>query len=72
MTVHVGELATQVEVQGVAGPTAAATTRPTVWDERQHHRDLADELAALRARTRGAGFGDHGARAWGGHGCCDG
>jgi hypothetical protein len=58
MTVHVGELATQVEVQGVAPPPApgAAAARPKAWDEWQRHRELAEELAAVRARTSGGGF----------------
>ena len=58
MTVHVGELATQVEVQGVVPPPepGAAAARPKVWDERQRHRELTDELAAQRARTAGGGF----------------
>ena len=58
MSVHVGEIASQVEVQGVAPPPepGGAAARPKAWDERQRHRELCDELAALRARTAGGGF----------------
>jgi hypothetical protein len=58
MTVHVGEVSTQVEVQGVGGPPAApaAPSRPPGWDERQRHRDLAEEQARSLARTAGGGF----------------
>jgi hypothetical protein len=56
--VHVGELDTQVEVQGV-GPSSApgaAAAKPKAWDERQRYRELCEELAAVRARTAGGGF----------------
>ncbi|SHN83716.1 hypothetical protein SAMN05660350_03475 [Geodermatophilus obscurus] len=58
MTVHVGEVSSSVELQGVPGqrPAPAAPDRPAGWDERQRHRELAEEEARLRARTAGGGF----------------
>lgn len=55
MTVHIGELSTEVEVQGVGG-SPASPTRPPGWDERQRHRDLAEDEARSVARTAGGGF----------------
>jgi hypothetical protein len=58
MTLHVGEVAAQVEVQGVAGAAAAppGSARPSVWEQRDQYRRLADEDERRRARVAGEGF----------------
>jgi len=59
MSVHVGELTSQVEVAGVpaAGrPAADGPGRSPGWAERQRFADLAEECELDRARTDGGGF----------------
>ena len=58
MTLHVGELTSQVDVQGVAGATAppGGDKKPSPWEERERHRRLAEEERERRARVAGEGF----------------
>ncbi|WP_138760652.1 hypothetical protein [Modestobacter altitudinis] len=58
MTVHVGEVSSEVDVQGMGSPgtAAAQAPRPKPWDEQQRHRELAEEHLHDRARTAGGGF----------------
>jgi hypothetical protein len=59
MTVHVGELTSQVEVTGVGGGQQGedrAAGKPPSWAERQRFADLAEECEQARARTAGGGF----------------
>jgi hypothetical protein len=58
VTVHVGEVSSEVEVSGMAAPgaAAAAPARPKPWDERQRYRELAEDEQRDRARTAGGGF----------------
>ncbi|WP_136697171.1 hypothetical protein [Geodermatophilus dictyosporus] len=58
MTVHVAEVSSEVDVQGMAttGGRPAQPARPQPWDERQRFRDLAEDDLRDRARTAGGGF----------------
>lgn len=59
MSIHVGELTSQVEVTGVAAgapQTAGQATKPPEWQQRQRFADLAEEQVRSRARTAAGGF----------------
>jgi hypothetical protein len=59
MTVHVGELTSQVELTGVPAATpgpAAAPAKPPGWQEAQRFAELAEDRERDRARTAGGGF----------------
>jgi hypothetical protein len=58
MTVHVGEISTQIETRGVGGAATEPATAgpPKEWDERERHRALTEEEARRCARLSAAGF----------------
>jgi hypothetical protein len=59
MTVHVGELTSQVEMAGVAaaaGAPAGPPARPPGWQEAQRFAELAEDRERARARTAAGGF----------------
>ncbi|WP_250037766.1 hypothetical protein [Paractinoplanes maris] len=61
MTVHVGELTSQVELTGVPAATsgsAAQPAEPPGWVKAQRFAELAEERERDRARTAGGGFDD--------------
>ena len=59
MSLHVGEVTSQVEVHGTRrrGITAASgSASPPVWEQRQRHRELAEDERESCRRTAGEGF----------------
>ncbi len=60
MSLHVGEVTSQVEVQGTAGaggvPAASGSPSPPIWEQRDHHRELTEDEHESRRRTAGEGF----------------
>ena len=60
MSVHVGEVTSQVEVHGSPGADGTAAgpggPRPPVWEERERHRELTEDEHESRCRTAGEGF----------------
>jgi hypothetical protein len=58
MSLHIGEVDTSVEVQGVAGGTGtpAAVPPPTPWEEHDRYRRLAEDEQRRRERLSGEVF----------------
>jgi hypothetical protein len=60
MSLHVGEVTSQVEVNGTPGaggaPAAPGSPGPPVWEQRERHRELAEDERESRRRTAGEGF----------------
>ena len=60
MSLHVGEVTSQVEVHGTpgAGGIAAAPgpAQPPIWEQRERHRLLAEDECESHSRTAGEGF----------------
>jgi hypothetical protein len=60
MSLHVGEVTSQVEVQGTPGAggstAASGSPNPPVWEQRERHRELAEDERESRRRTAGEGF----------------
>jgi hypothetical protein len=64
MSVHVGEMTSRIDLEGVdsatsapAGPSAGHA-RPSTWQQARHFADLAEERERDRARTAAGGFDD--------------
>jgi hypothetical protein len=60
MSLHVGEVTSQVEVHGAPGaggiPAAADSPGPPVWEQRERHCELAEHERESCRRTAGEGF----------------
>ena len=60
MSLHVGEVTSEVEVHGTPGaggaPTASGSASPPIWEQRERHRELAEDECESRRRTAGEGF----------------
>jgi hypothetical protein len=62
VSVHVGELTTQVEVSGLGGSGTSGGSgdgqqaKPPGWAERQRFAELAEDQECARARTAAGGF----------------
>lgn len=60
MSLHVGEVTSQVEMHGSpdAGgiPSAADSPRQPSWEQRERHRELAEDERESCRRTAGEGF----------------
>ncbi|MEV1319956.1 hypothetical protein AB0J14_28195 [Micromonospora arborensis] len=56
MAVHVGEVTSQVEVQGMAGSAPVGRDHPSVWERHEQYRRQAEEEEGRRARVAGEGF----------------
>jgi hypothetical protein len=60
MSLHVGEVTSQVEVHGTPGAsgTAAASdsASPPIWEQRERHRELAEDERESCRRITGEGF----------------
>lgn len=60
MSLHVGEVTSQVEVHGTpgAGEVLAASSSATqpIWEQRERHRELAEDERESRRRIAGEGF----------------
>ena len=60
MSLHVGEVTSQVEVQGTPGaagtPAASGGASPPAWELRERHRELAEDERESGRRTAGEGF----------------
>lgn len=60
MSLHVGEVTSQVEVLGTPGaagiPAAAGSASPPIWEQRERHRELAEDERGSCRRTAGEGF----------------
>jgi hypothetical protein len=60
MSLHVGEVTSQVEVHGTpgAGGNAAGSGSPgpPVWEQRERHRELTEDEHESCRRTAGEGF----------------
>jgi hypothetical protein len=60
MSLHIGEVTSQVDVQGVGAPAAqgGGGAKAPIWLERERHRRLVEDEAERRARVAGEGFDD--------------
>lgn len=60
MSLHVGEVTSQVEVHGTPGaggvPAAPGSASPPIWEQRERHRQLAEDERESGRRTAGEGF----------------
>jgi len=60
MSLHVGEVTSQVEVHGTPGAAgldaAPDPIRAPVWEQRERHRELAEAERESGRRTAGEGF----------------
>ena len=59
MSLHVGEVTSQVEVHGTPGAgeaPAASGASPPIWEQRERHRELAEDERESCRRTAGEGF----------------
>ena len=59
MSLHIGEVTSQVEVHGTPGAggstAASGSPSPPVWELRERHRELAEDERESRRRTAGRG-----------------
>jgi hypothetical protein len=60
MSLHVGEVTSQVEVHGTPGaggiPAGPGSPSPPIWEQQERHRELAEDEHESRRRTAGEGF----------------
>jgi hypothetical protein len=60
MSLHVGEVTSQVDVHGTPGaggtPAGPGGSAPPIWEQRDRHRQLAEDEQESCWRTAGEGF----------------
>ncbi|HEU5387296.1 MAG TPA: hypothetical protein VFV73_15460 [Streptosporangiaceae bacterium] len=60
MSLHVGEVTSQVEVHGAPGAAgttgASGSASPSAWEQRERHRELAEAEREACRRTAEEGF----------------